>query len=160
MAINHSLITAPPQRCVLEKPKNDVRLTDTCHGHLPNGAFLPPTIRVSGRDCIVGIPHSTFLAAEIVLRPGATVNGGSDSVGKIISVELTVVGLSVVVVVVLNVVVVSGVVVLLVVVYVGLYVVDVLCVVIGFTGFALNVMRNVNCLNFKDQLKFLPVVLV
>lgn len=130
--MNHSLITAPPQRCVLENPKNDVLLTDTCHGHLPNGAFLPPTIRVSGRDCIVGIPHSTFLAAEIVLRPGATVNGGSDSVDKIISFELTVVGLSVVV---LNDVVVCGVVVLFVDVYVGLYVVDVLCVVIGFTGF-------------------------
>lgn len=144
MAINHSLITAPPQRCVLENPKNEVLLTDTCHGHLPNGAFLPPTILVSGRDCIVGIPHSTFLAADIVFRPGATVNGGSDSVGKIISVELTVVGLSVVVVVVvvLNVVVVCGVVVVLfVVVYVGLYVVDVLCVVIGFTGFAFKLKK-------------------
>lgn len=50
-------MTAPPHRCVDEKPKNDVRRTDTCHGHRPNGAFLPPTIRFSGRAIDV-IPQS------------------------------------------------------------------------------------------------------
>lgn len=57
VAIQFSLITAPPHRCVLEKPKNDVRRTDACHGQRPNGAFLPPTIRVSGL-AIVGMPQS------------------------------------------------------------------------------------------------------
>lgn len=59
VAIQYSLITAPPHRCVLENPKNDVRRTDTCQGHRPNGEFLPPIIRVSGRLTNVGTPHST-----------------------------------------------------------------------------------------------------
>lgn len=60
VAIQFSLITAPPHRCVLENPKNDVRRTDTCQGHRPNGAFFPPTIRVSGLLTIVGIPQSIY----------------------------------------------------------------------------------------------------
>lgn len=56
---------------MLENPKKDVRRTLTCHGHRPNGAFFPPTILVSGR-AIVGIPHSTFRAAEIVTEFGWT----------------------------------------------------------------------------------------
>lgn len=58
VAIQLSLIIAPPHRWVLEKPKNDVRRTDTCHGHRPNIAFLPPTIRVSGRWPTDDMPHS------------------------------------------------------------------------------------------------------
>lgn len=57
VAIQFSLTIAPPHRCVLENPKNEVLRTDTCQGHRPNGAFLPPTIRVSGRP-IVDIPQS------------------------------------------------------------------------------------------------------
>lgn len=57
VAIQFSLSTAPPHLWVLEKPKNDVRLTDTCHGHLPNGAAFPPTMRVSGRGNNGGTPH-------------------------------------------------------------------------------------------------------
>jgi len=64
------LSIAPPQRWVLEKPKNDVRRTDTCQGHRPNGASLPPTILVSGRGNRGGTPHCMFLpssAAAIVI---------------------------------------------------------------------------------------------
>lgn len=91
MAIKFSLITAPPQRCVLEKPKNDVRRTDTCHGYCAQPAFFPPTILTSGRaDVAVDIPQSKFLAADIVSRPGATVIDGSSAamVFSRISVEL------------------------------------------------------------------------
>lgn len=42
---------------MLEKPKNEVRRTDTCQGQRPNGALLPPTMRVSGR-VKTGTPHS------------------------------------------------------------------------------------------------------
>lgn len=59
VAIQFSFIMAPPHRCVLEKPKNDVLRTLTCHGYRPNGAFLPPTMRVSGRP-IVERPQSGF----------------------------------------------------------------------------------------------------
>lgn len=62
-------MTAPPHLCVLENPKKLVRRTDTCHGHRPNGAFLPPTIRVSGRVWTVGTPHSVDLDADTVYAP-------------------------------------------------------------------------------------------
>lgn len=61
---------APPHRCVLENPKKLVRRTDTCHGQRPNGAFLPPTMRVSGRVWIEGIPHSAERDADTVKEPG------------------------------------------------------------------------------------------
>lgn len=111
---------------MLENPKNDVRLTDTCHGYRPNGAFLPPTILVSGRARVVERPHSTFLAADSVSLPGMSLMGGKGSVGMVfsrISVELIEVGLGVVVV-------------KRVVVVVGVNVVEVRWVVIGFMGFA------------------------
>lgn len=59
VAIQFSLIKAPPQRWVLEKPKNEVRRTDTCQGQRPKAALLPPTMRVSGRVSI-GTPHSAY----------------------------------------------------------------------------------------------------
>lgn len=70
---------------MLEKPKKLVRRTETCQGHRPNGAFLPPTIRVSGRVCTVGIPHSADRAAETVYAPGSGEigsRGGGSGVGK------------------------------------------------------------------------------
>lgn len=67
VAIQFSLIIAPPHRCVLENPKNDVRRTDTCHGQRPNGAFLPPTIRVSGLP-IVDIPQSKQINSSKVKK--------------------------------------------------------------------------------------------
>lgn len=60
VAIQFSLIKAPPQRWVLEKPKNEVRRTDTCQGQRPKAALLPPTMRVSGRVSI-GTPHSAYV---------------------------------------------------------------------------------------------------
>lgn len=137
VAIKFSFITAPPHRCVLENPKNDVRLTDTCHGYCAQPAFLPPTILTSGRaDAAVEIPQSKFLAAEIVSRPGMGVIGGSsaDIVFSKISVELIDEGLKVVAVVVIaddddNVVAV-----------VGRRLIAVVCMTVvscdGFTGFA------------------------
>lgn len=126
VAIKFSFKTAPPHRWVLEKPKNDVRLTDTCHGYRPNGAFFPPTILVSGRARVVERPHSTFLAADSVSLPGIGFMGGRGSVGIVfskISVELIELGLGVDDVVVKRVVV-------------GVKVVEVRWVVIGFMGFA------------------------
>jgi hypothetical protein len=70
---------------VLEKPKNDVLRTDTCHGYRPKGAFLPPTILVSGLARTCDKPHSAFLAAESVFRPGNGFIGGSGSVGIVLS---------------------------------------------------------------------------
>lgn len=64
VAIQFSLIKAPPQRWVLEKPKNEVRRTDTCQGQRPKAALLPPTIRVSGRVSI-GTPHSAYSEQKI-----------------------------------------------------------------------------------------------
>lgn len=52
---------------MLEKPKNDVRLTDTCQGHRPKAALLPPTMRVSGR-VKTGTPHSVTERACIIQR--------------------------------------------------------------------------------------------
>lgn len=80
-----SFKTAPPHRCVLEKPKKDVLLTETCHGYRPNGAFLPPTILVSGRGTFVERPHSTFLAADKVSLPGIGFILGNGSVGIVFS---------------------------------------------------------------------------
>lgn len=111
---------------MLENPKNDVLLTETCQGYLPKGAFLPPTILVSGRAKLVERPHSMFLAADNVSLPGRGFNGGSDSVGMVFSIELISV-----VLIVLGLVIVDkrvGV--------VGLNVVEVPWVVIGFIGFA------------------------
>lgn len=73
---------------MLENPKNDVLLTDTCQGYLPNGAFLPPTILVSGRAKTVERPHSIFLAADNVSLPGKGFKGGRGSVGIVFSIEL------------------------------------------------------------------------
>lgn len=70
MAIQFSLRIAPPQRWVLENPKKDVRRTETCQGHRPKGAFLPPTIRISGTGNKDGTPHcifSLFADAAIVI---------------------------------------------------------------------------------------------
>lgn len=64
VAIQFSLMIAPPHRWVLENPKNEVLRTDTCQGHRPNGAFLPPTIRVSGLP-IVDIPQSEKINPNI-----------------------------------------------------------------------------------------------
>jgi hypothetical protein len=75
VAIKFSFRTAPPHRWVLEKPKNEVRRTDTCQGYLPNGAFFPPTILVSGRGTVVERPHWMFLAADKVSLPGLSCNG-------------------------------------------------------------------------------------
>lgn len=58
VTIHSSLMSAPPQRCVLENPKNDVLRTDTCQGHLPKGAVFPPTILVSGLENMGGVPHA------------------------------------------------------------------------------------------------------
>lgn len=58
VAIQPSLMMAPPHRWVDEKPKNDVRLTDTCHGHRPKLESLPPMMRVSGLGHIAVTPHS------------------------------------------------------------------------------------------------------
>jgi len=52
---------------------------------------LPPTMRVSGLATSVETPHSMFLAADSVSRPGPATIGGSGSVGiefSRISVEL------------------------------------------------------------------------
>lgn len=58
---------------MLEKPKKEVRRTDTCQGHRPNGASLPPTIRVSGRGNNGGTPHCMPLlssaAATVITEP-------------------------------------------------------------------------------------------
>lgn len=83
--MKYSFNTAPPQRCVLENPKNDVRRTDVCHGYRPNGAFFPPTILVSGRASAVETPHSKFRAADNVSRPGIGLIAGNASVGILLS---------------------------------------------------------------------------
>lgn len=70
---------------MLEKPKNDVLRTDTCQGYRPKGAFLPPTILFSGRARTCDNPHSAFLAADKVIRPGMGFIGGSGSVGIVLS---------------------------------------------------------------------------
>jgi hypothetical protein len=101
VAIKFSFSTAPPHLCVLEKPKNDVLRTDTCQGYRPKGAFLPPTILVSGRAKTCERPHSAFLAADSVYLPGMGFSGGKGSVGIVFSktsVELIELGLCVVVV--------------------------------------------------------------
>lgn len=97
---------------------------------------MPPTILVSGRAKTVDKPHSTFLAADRVSRPGIGFNGGNVSVGMVfsrISVELNELGLDVVVVVVVC-----------RVFDVGENVVDVRWVVIGFKGFVLNKIFEFN----------------
>lgn len=58
---------------MLEKPKKEVRRTDTCQGHRPNGASLPPTILVSGRGNNGDTPHCMPLlssaAATVITEP-------------------------------------------------------------------------------------------
>lgn len=83
--MKYSFNTAPPHRWVLEKPKNDVRRTDVCQGYRPKGAFFPPTILVSGRASAVEMPHSKFLAADNVSRPGSGLIAGNASVGILLS---------------------------------------------------------------------------
>lgn len=60
---------------MLEKPKKEVLRTDTCQGHRPNDASLPPTILVSGRGNSGGTPHCIFLlssaAATVITEPVA-----------------------------------------------------------------------------------------
>lgn len=46
---------------------------------------MPPTILVSGRAKTCDKPHSAFLAADSVLRPGIGFIGGSGSVGIVLS---------------------------------------------------------------------------
>lgn len=75
---------------MLEKPKKLVRRTDTCQGQRPKGAFLPPTILVSGLVWTVGTPHSVEREADTVYAPfwitigsrtGSTIVGGNDGDG-------------------------------------------------------------------------------
>lgn len=113
---------------MLEKPKNDVLRTDTCHGYRPKGAFFPPTILVSGRAKTCEMPHSAFLAADNVCLPGMGFSGGKGSVGIVFSktsVELIEFGRCVVI----------GTRVLK---RVGVVEIKDCCVVIGFTGFAFD----------------------
>lgn len=70
---------------MLEKPKKEVLLTETCQGYRPKGAFFPPTILVSGRVTVLDKPHSMLRAAETVTRPGKGLIGDKISVGIVFS---------------------------------------------------------------------------
>lgn len=74
VAIQFSFKTAPPHLWVLEKPKNEVLRTETCQGHRPKGASLPPTILVSGLGNKGGIPHCAgSLPASVGIATADTV---------------------------------------------------------------------------------------
>lgn len=142
MAIQFSLSTAPPQRWVLEKPKKEVLRTDTCHGHRPNEASLPPTILVSGRGNSGGTPHCIFLlssaAATVITEPVAFSLAATSVVDDpcVVATLVALVPLALVMLLVLVVVIVAVAVVGLVVSLAEDINVDdvVLCVVVFFVG--------------------------